>query len=61
MSNITTYYDHTPHKYPANIYLLKVSDRNTTKWCEIRCSGVFINFEHISLLFLVFLLRTLNK
>ena len=57
--------------YPANIYLLKVNRRNTRKRCEIcsklaiktpkRCqwrrSSVFIvNFEHISHLFLVFLL-----
>ena len=57
------------------IYLLKVSNRNTGTRCEIcsmltvktpagrqwRRSGVFIvNFEHISHLFLVFLLLTLN-
>ena len=56
---------------PVNIYLFKVNNRNTTKRCEIcwkltmktpewhqwRRSGVFIvNFEHISHLFLVFLL-----
>ena len=61
---------------PANIYLFKVNHRNTTKRCEIsskltiktperreRCrSSVFIvNFEHISHLFLVFLLFILNK
>ena len=55
---------------PANIYLLKVNNRNTRKRCETcskltiktperdkwRRSGVFIvNFEHISKLFLVFL------
>ena len=53
----------------ANIYLLKCNNRNTRKRCEIcskltiktperrpwRCSGVFINFEHIPHLFLVFL------
>ena len=57
----------------ANIYLFKVNNRNTIKRCEIsskltiktperrRRSGVFtVNFEHISHLFLVFLL-TLNK
>ena len=59
---------------PASIYLLKVSNRNTTTRCEIssklaiktpertqwRRSGVFIvNFEHISHLGL-FLLLTLN-
>ena len=64
---------------PANIYLFKISRRNSRKKCEIcskltiktqeprqrrhrRCSGVFIvNFEHISRLFLGFLLLTLNK
>ena len=56
---------------PAGIYLLKVNNRNTRTRCEI-CSeltlktpkrrqlcrsGVYvINFEHISLLVLVFLL-----
>ena len=44
---------------PADIYLLKVNNRNTRR---NRChSGVFIvNFEHILHLFLVFLLLTLN-
>ena len=62
---------------PANINLFKVNNRNTSwKSCEIcskftiktierrhgRHSGVFIvDFEHISNLFLVFLLLTLNK
>ena len=55
---------------PANIYLFKVNNRKNTKKCELlcekrcqwRCSGVFIiNFEHISHLFLVFQLLTLNK
>ena len=59
--------------YPANIYLFKVNNRSTGKRCEI-CSkltiktqeqsrsGVFmVNFEHISHLFLVFLLMTLNN
>ena len=61
--------------FPANIYLLKVNNRNTRKRCEIcseltiksperrqwRRSDVFIvNFEHISHLFLVFLLSVLN-
>ena len=45
----------------ANIYLIKVIDRNTRKRCETpepRCSGIFIvNFEHISHLFLVFCCR----
>ena len=62
--------------YPANIYLFKVNNRNSRKKCGIcskltiktperrhwRRSDVFIvNFEHISHLFLVFLLFTLNK
>ena len=58
--------------FPANIYLFKVNNRNIRKSCEI-CSkltlkspeprvGVFIvNFEHISQLFLMFLLMTLSK
>ena len=61
--------------YPAGIYLLKVSNRNTRTSCEIylkltiktlerrhwRRSGVFmVNFEHISHLVLVFLLLILN-
>ena len=58
---------------PSNVYLFKVRNRKTRNRCEI-CSkltikiperhrfGVFIvNFEHISHLFLVFLLLTLNK
>ena len=63
-------------QFPANIYLLKVNNRNTRKRCEIcskltiktpeqrqwRRSGVFnVNFEHISHFFLVFLLLTSNK
>ena len=66
----------TAFEIPANIYLFKVNNGNIGKRCEIcseltrkkpeqrqgRCSGVFIvNFEHISHLFLVFLLLTLNK
>ena len=65
--------------YPTNIYLLKVNDKNTGKACKKcskliiktveRChcssSGFFIvNFEHIShlfLLFLVVLLLNLNS
>ena len=59
--------------YPANIYLLKVIDRNPRKRCgvcskltiktpERHRSDVFIvNFEHISHHFLAFLLLTLNK
>ena len=61
---------------PANIYLFKFNNRNTRKRCQ-KCSklkiktperrhwnrsGVFIvNFEHISHLFLLFLLIILNK
>ena len=60
---------------PANIYLFKVSNTNARKRCKLcselttkiperrhwRRSGVFIlNFEHISHLFLVFPLLTLN-
>ena len=61
---------------PTNIYLFKVNNGNFGKLCEI-CSkltmktperrhwlrsGVFIvNFGHISHLFLIFLLLTLNK
>ena len=62
--------------FPANIYLFKVNKRNIRKRCEKcskltiktleRCywcrSGVsFVNCEHISHLFLVFLLLTLSK
>ena len=62
--------------HPANIYLFTVNNGNTRKRCEIcsnlaikiaerrqgRHSGIFIvNSEHISHLFLVFLLLTLNK
>ena len=59
---------------PSDIYLLKVNNRNnkvqnmfnvnnkgirTMLW---HCSGVFIdNFEHISYLFLMFLLLTLSR
>ena len=62
--------------FPANVYLFHVKNRNTRKRCEI-CSkftiktpelchwlrsGVFIvNFEHISHLFLLFLLLTLKR
>ena len=64
------------YDFLPNIYLFKFNSRNTRKRCEIfskltiktpeRCqwrrSGVFIvNFEHISHLFLVFLLLTLNN
>ena len=61
---------------PAGNYLLKVKNRKAKTRCEIyskltiktreprqwRCSGVFIvNFEHILLLVLVFLLLTLSR
>ena len=53
--------------YLAYIYLFKVNNTNTRKRCEI-CSKltiktpeVIVNFEHVSHLFLVFLLLTLNK
>ena len=61
---------------PANIYLLKVSIKNTRKRCKISSkltiktlqryrscrSNVFIvNFKHISHLFLVFLILTFNS
>ena len=48
--------------HPAVIYLLKFDNRNTRTNCEIWLgSGVFgVNFEHISHLFLVFLLLTLT-
>ena len=61
---------------PRNIYLFKAINRNSRKRCEIcsewilktserresRRSGVFIvSFEHISYLFLVFLLLILSR
>ena len=55
---------------PANIYLLKIINKNTRKSCEIFSKltikapeqRVFIvNFENISHLFPVFLLLTLNN
>ena len=61
---------------PSNIYLFKVENKNTRKRCEkcieltikiperrqLHLSGVFIvNSEHISHLFLLFALLTLNK
>ena len=64
------------NNFPASIYFFKVNNLDTRKKCEIcsklkikraerrhwRHSGVFIvNFEHISPLFLVFLLLTLNR
>ena len=65
-----------PLCFPASKYVLKVNKINTRKRCEIcskltikklegrrRClSGMFIvNFEHVSLLFPLFLLLTLNR
>ena len=61
--------------WPADFHLLKVNNRNTRKRYEIcskrtiktpkrrhwRRSGVFINFEHILHLSVVFLLSTFNK
>ena len=62
--------------FAAKIYLFKVNNRNirkrcgkcskltmrTPEWRHWRCSGVFIvNFGHISHLFLMFLLVTLNN
>ena len=59
---------------PANIYLFKLKNRNTkkrSKIClkltikhenDVRPSGLCnFNFEHVSLLFLVYLLLLLNK
>ena len=63
------------NSYPVNIYLLRVNNRNIRARCEMcskvtiktseqrqwHHSGAFIvNFEHISHLFLVFLLSSLN-
>ena len=63
--------------YPVDINLFKVNNRNTRKrWCgkcskliimiperrHKRCSGFFIeNFQHISHLFSMFVLLTVNK
>ena len=62
-------------KFSANIFLLKVNNRNTRGkvWnlfkgkvktrerCHRHHSDVFVNFEHISHLVLLFTLLTLNK
>ena len=54
---------------PAGIYLFKVNNRNSRKSCEIcskltikrRRSVVFIiKYEHVSYVFLLFLLLTLS-
>ena len=57
-----TSFVHSLHN-PENMYLLQVNNRNNKKRCERQpCSGAFIvNFEHISHLFLIFLLFTLNR
>ena len=62
--------------YPENIYLFKVTHGNSRKryetysklimktpeQCQLRRSGVFIvNFEYISLLFILFLCLTLTR
>ena len=73
---IYAYKQHHLYSLCPAIYLFKVNNRNTSKNCEI-CSkltiqtpeqrqrgrsGVFIvNFEHISQLFLAFLLLTLRN
>ena len=53
--------------FPATIFLFKSNNRNTRERCEI-CSKLIntrttfiVNFEHISQLFLEFLLLTLKK
>ena len=66
----------TEGEHPANIYLFKISNRNSRKRCrvcskltiktpersQLRHSGVFIvNFKHILHLFLVFPLLTLKQ
>ena len=61
-------------QHPANKCMLKVSNKNTRKRCEILskltlntpvrrecCSGVISDFEYISYLFLVFLLLALKR
>ena len=51
--------------FPADNYMFKVNNRNTTTRCERRHwrrSGIFIvNFQHISHLVLVFPLLTLSR
>ena len=55
--------NYNPH--PANIYLFKINNRNTRKRCKtcskLTINVLIVNFEHISYLFLVFLLLTLKK
>ena len=53
--------------FPANLYLFKVKNKNTRKRCEIflkltiKHQNDVNDILHISHLFLVFLLLTLNK
>ena len=51
--------------YLANIYLFKVNNRTTRKWCEVSSKLTTKvperRYWHISHLFLVFLLLTVNK
>ena len=60
------------HLYPANIYLFRVNDKNTTKRCAI-CSKLamktpklcrsyvfVVNFKHISYLFVPVILLTFD-
>ena len=57
---------------PANTYLFKFNNKNPRKRCEIcskltintvkrRCGDLIVNFEHISHLFLVLPLFTMNR
>ena len=57
--NGTVNFRELENPYPADIYLFKVK---YVQFNEKAISCVFIvNFEHVSQLFLVFLLLTLNK
>ena len=54
------------HPCLAKIFLFKANNRKTRKMCENifkvnNKNNFIIKFEHISLLFLVFLLLTLHK
>ena len=68
--------ERSEYKYPANIYLLRVNNRNIRKRCEIfskltintperrhwqRSGDFMVNFEHISHVSLVFLLLNFNN
>ena len=46
--------------YTANTFLLSFNNRNTRKKCDVN-DVVIVKFEHISHLFLVFLLLTLKR